>query len=66
MEEPLTTPPLPAEYYRDHAARVRQLARDATAAGIREHLDDVALQYDRLAERVENTPRSAQTGYRRG
>ncbi len=56
MEGPPASPPLPAEYYRDHAARVRRLARDATAAGIREHLDDVALQYDRLAERVEDTP----------
>jgi hypothetical protein len=58
MDAPPTTPPLPAEYYRDHAARVRQLARDATTAGIREHLDQVALQYDRLAERVESAPRA--------
>ena len=57
MEQP-ATPPLPATYYRDHAARVRRLARQATAAGIREHLDDVAVQYDRLAERVESTPRA--------
>ena len=66
MAEPLTIPPLPAEYYRDHAARVRRLARDATAAGIREHLDDVAVQYDRLAERAEDTPRAAPAGYRPG
>ena len=66
MAEPLTAPPLPAEYYRDHAARVRRLARDATGAGIREHLDDVAVQYDRLADRVEDTPRSARTGYQPG
>ena len=56
--EQYATPPLPATYYRDHAARVRLLARQATAAGIREHLDDVAVQYDRLAERVESTPRA--------
>jgi hypothetical protein len=43
------TPPLAAAYYRHHASRVRQLASEATTAGIREHLDDVALQYDRLA-----------------
>ena len=53
--EPPTTPPLPAAYYRHHAARVRQLARQALATGVREHLDEVALQYDRLAERVEST-----------
>lgn len=58
MDQPPTMPSLPAEYYRHHAARVRQLASQAMTAGIREHLDDVALEYDRLAERVENTPRS--------
>jgi hypothetical protein len=63
MEPPPTTPSLPVEYYRHHAARVRQLARQATTTGIREHLDDVALQYDRLAERVESAPR---TGRDRG
>jgi hypothetical protein len=57
MEQPPTMPSLPAEYYRHHAARVRQLASQAMAAGIREHLDDVALQYDRLADRVESVPR---------
>ena len=67
MEAPPITPLLPAEYYRDHAARVRLLARDATGAGIREHLDAVALQYDRLAERVEDAPWNGPTGYyRRG
>jgi hypothetical protein len=63
MDRPPTTPPLPAEYYRDHAARVRLLARDATTAGIREHLDAVALQYERLAERVEDAPWSAPASY---
>ena len=62
MMEQSTTPSFPAAYYRDHAARVRGLARQATTAGIREHLDDVALQYDRLAERVEHTPRWARLG----
>jgi hypothetical protein len=52
------TPPLAAAYYRHHASRVRQLASEATTAGIREHLDDVALQYERLAERVESAPRA--------
>ena len=56
MDQPPNTPSLPAEYYRHHAARVRQLARQAMIAGISEHLNDVALQYDRLAERVESTP----------
>src|ERR1700688_3786728 len=30
MNHPPMTPPLPAEYYRRHAARVRQLASEAT------------------------------------
>ena len=45
-----TKPPLPAEYYRRNAARVRQLASEAT----KEHLREVALQYERLAERADN------------
>ncbi len=53
MEHPTTTPPLPAEYYRRHAARVRQLASEATTPAIREHLREVAGQYEHLAERVE-------------
>jgi hypothetical protein len=40
-------------YYRRHAARVRQLASEATTAGIKEHLREVALEYDRLAERAD-------------
>ena len=52
MDYPTATPPLPADYYRRHAARVRQLASDATTPAIKEHLRSVALEYDRLAERV--------------
>jgi hypothetical protein len=55
MEHPSTAPPLPAEYYRRHAARVRELARDATTATIKEHLREIALRYERLAERVDNS-----------
>lgn len=47
-------PPLPAEYYRRHAARVRQLASEATTTAVKEHLREVALQYERLAERADN------------
>ena len=53
-EQELTPPPLPAEYYRRHAARVRQLASEATTAAVKEHLREVALEYERLAERVDN------------
>jgi len=55
MDYPLTTPPLPAEYYRRHAERIRQLASEATTPAVKEHLRAVALQYEQLAERVDNS-----------
>jgi GH35 family endo-1,4-beta-xylanase len=57
MEHPQIKPPLPAEYYRRHAARVRQLASEATTSAVKEHLQDVAGQYERLAERVDVSAR---------
>jgi hypothetical protein len=53
----LSFSPMPGEYYRRQAARVRSLAHDATTFAIREHLADVALQYEKLAE-------GAEAGYR--
>lgn len=53
MDYSPAAPPLPAEYYRRHAARVRRLAGEATTAAVKEHLHDVAQQYERLAERVD-------------
>ena len=54
MENPPTTPPLPADYYRRHAARVRKLASEATTLAVKEHLREVAQEYERLAERVDS------------
>lgn len=56
MDQPSSVPPLPAEYYRRHAARVRHLASETTTPALREHLSEVAREYERLAERVESTP----------
>jgi hypothetical protein len=53
----VSVPPLPADYYRRHAARVRQLASDATTPAVKDHLREVAMEYERLAERVEGAPR---------
>jgi hypothetical protein len=53
----LKFPPMPGEYYRRQAARVRNLAQEATTLAIREHLADVVLQYEKLAE-------GAEAGYR--
>ena len=54
-----STPSLPADYYRKHAARVRKLAAEVTTPGIKEHLFDVARQYDGLAERADEAARVA-------
>jgi hypothetical protein len=42
-------PPLPAEYYRRHAGRVRELAVEAATGVVKEHLREVALQQELLA-----------------
>jgi hypothetical protein len=58
MEHPSGHPPLPADYYRRHAARVRALAHDATTPAVKQHLNEVALEYERLAEVVEEAASS--------
>ena len=52
IEPSQITPVMPADYYRRHAVRVRQLAREATTPALKEHLHGVADEYDRLADRV--------------
>jgi len=44
---------MPADYYRRQAARLRKLANEATTSAIKEHLREVALQYEQLADRVD-------------
>jgi len=46
---------MPAHYYRRHAARVRKLASEATTPAVKQHLEEVAGQYERLAERVDGS-----------
>jgi hypothetical protein len=55
MEHSTGSSPLPADYYRRHAARVRALARDATTPAVKKHLEGVALDYERLAHRVDES-----------
>ena len=55
MQHPTGHSPLPADYYRRHAARVRALARDATTSAVKKHLEGVALDYERLADRVDDS-----------
>ena len=59
MELLYSTPSLPADYYRKHAARERRLAADPTIPAVKVHLHEVALQYERLAERAEDFARTA-------
>ena len=61
VEVPQTDPLLPAEYYRHHAARGRDLAGGATTPAVKEHLHDVAAQYERLAERATTLWREPKT-----
>jgi len=50
---------MPGEYYRRQAARVRNLAQEATTPTVREHLADVAREYEKLAEgAAEGLPRT--------
>jgi hypothetical protein len=57
MQVPPPTPSLPADYYRKHAARVRELAAEATTPALKEHLHEVAREYDALAERADEAAR---------
>ena len=50
-------PAFAADYYRNHAARVRELAAGATTPALKEHLHDVARQYDGLADRADEIAR---------
>jgi len=50
MEIFFKLPSILSKYHRRHAVRLRGLAQDATMDAIREHLLEVALQYDKLAE----------------
>ena len=49
----LKSPPMSGEYYRQQAARVRRLAQEATMPALRDHLAEVVLQYEKLAEGAE-------------
>jgi len=49
---------MPSGYYRNHAARVRELAAETTTPALKEHLGDVARQYDGLADRADEAART--------
>jgi len=55
MEYPSGHSRLPADYFRRHAMRLRALAHDATTPAVKQHLHEVALAYERLAECVDES-----------
>lgn len=57
MDTDAIAPSLAANYYRRYAARVRDLAAETTTPAIREHLHDVARQYDVLADKAAEAER---------
>ncbi len=44
---------MPADYYRRQAAQARRLADEATTPAVKERLRDLAAQFERLAEGVD-------------
>ncbi len=44
---------MPSDYYRRQAAQARRLADEATTAAVKERLRDLAAQFERLAEGVD-------------
>ena len=44
---------MPADYYFKHAARMRELAREATTEAVKRQLHETALEYERLAENAQ-------------
>lgn len=60
MNDATNTPPLPADYHRRQAARIRRLAEDATTPAIKEQLRETARHYERLAELADNQASASQ------
>jgi small subunit ribosomal protein S21 len=55
VEHPNDPSSLPADHFRRHAARVRALAHDATTPAIKKRLEEVALDYERIANRFDES-----------
>lgn len=55
MAQPTGPSPPPADHFRRHAARVRALARDATTPAIKKRLEEFALDYERVADRFDES-----------
>ena len=58
MDQPEEMPTLPAQYYRQKAAEARRAAEGVTTRAIKERLNGLASDFDRLADVAD---RGAQT-----
>ena len=54
MDQPEETPTLPASYYRQKAAEARRAAEGVTTRAIKDRLDGLARDFDRLADAAES------------
>ena len=53
MDQPEETPTLPASYYRQKAAEARRAAEGVTTRAIKDRLDGLARDFDRLADAAD-------------
>ena len=56
---------MPADHYRRHASRVWRLAGDATTPAVKQHLRDLAANFERIAEGVAQEEAAYVAAYRR-
>jgi hypothetical protein len=54
MDPPEESPTLPAQYYRRKAAEARRAAEGVTTRAIKERLDGLARDFDRLADAADS------------
>jgi hypothetical protein len=54
MDQPEETPTLPARYYRQKAAEARRSAEGVTTRAIKERMEGLALDFDRLADAADS------------
>ncbi len=54
MDQPQDAPTLPARYYRQKAAEARRAAEGVTTRAIKERLDGLARDFDRLADAADS------------
>jgi hypothetical protein len=55
MDDLPPTQHVPADHYRRRAAQAWRLAADATTPAVKQHLRDLAAQFERLAEGIERS-----------